>query len=89
MGELERQDTGAGAPDDSLEADVLKRLAEDHGLDDSEIQVQVTKGEVTLTGTVESAADWQRAEEIAKAAGVEYVLNNLRVRQEGTSGATG
>ena len=47
-------------------------------------------GEVTLTGTVGSREERRRAEDVAEgASGVTYVLNNLRVRQPGGSGATG
>ena len=50
----------------------------------------MTDGEVTLTGNVGSRADRRRAEDIADSvSGVRYVMNNLRVRQHGTTGATG
>ena len=52
--------------------------------------MQVSGGEVTLTGTVDSRDARRRAEDIAEAvSGVSYVMNNLRVRQPGTTGATG
>lgn len=48
-----------------------------------------TEGQITLTVHVASH-DWQRAEGIARSvSGVHYVINNLRVRQHGTTGATG
>ena len=66
------------------------RLTDDPHLDATEIQVEVTDGEVTLTGNVGSRADRHRAEDIADSvSGVRYVMNNLRVRQHGTTGATG
>jgi hypothetical protein len=76
--------------DQRIQEDVNDRLTDDPRLDASEIQVQVSEGEVTLTGNVESRADRRRAEDIAESiSGVRYVMNNLRVRQPGTTGATG
>jgi hypothetical protein len=70
--------------------DVNDRLTEDPRVDASEIQVDVQAGEVTLTGTVDSREARRRAEDVAEgASGVTYVMNNLRVRQPGGSGATG
>jgi hypothetical protein len=76
--------------DERISEDLHERLTDDPHLDATEVQVQVTSGEVTLTGTVESRAARRRAEEIAEdVAGVDYVMNNLRVRQPGTTSATG
>ena len=76
--------------DTRIEEDVNERLTDDPRLDASEIQVHVSKSEVTLTGNVESREARRRAEDIAEGvSGVSYVMNNLRVRQHGTSGATG
>jgi hyperosmotically inducible periplasmic protein len=70
--------------------DVSDRLTEDSHVDATEIQVEAHEGEVTLTGNVDSRSARRRAEDIAEAvSGVTYVMNNLRVRQHGTSGATG
>jgi osmotically-inducible protein OsmY len=58
--------------------------------DAAEIQVNATHGQITLTGTVDSPRARQRAEEIAESVpGVTTVMNNLRVRQPGGTGATG
>ena len=66
------------------------RLTDDPKLEATEIQVHASEGQITLTGNVASHADWQRAEDIAKSvSGVHYVINNLHVRQHGTTGATG
>lgn len=47
----------------------------------SEVNVAVTKGEVTLTGEVATEADKAKAEDIAKAEkGVKSVVNNLTVK---------
>jgi osmotically-inducible protein OsmY len=76
--------------DERITEDLNDRLTEDPGIDASEVQVQVSGGEVTLTGTVDSREARRRAEDIAEAvSGVSYVMNNLRVRQPGTTGATG
>jgi osmotically-inducible protein OsmY len=76
--------------DQRIQEDVNDRLMDDPHLDASEIQVHVSEGEVTLTGNVGSRADRRRAEDIAESvSGVSYVMNNVRVRQHGTTGATG
>jgi osmotically-inducible protein OsmY len=73
-----------------IEKDVNDRLADDPRLDATEVQVHASEGQVTLAGNVASHEDWRRAEDIAKGVpGVQYVMNNLRVTQHGTSGATG
>jgi hypothetical protein len=103
--EQPRRSGGGGAPapdhrgrgprgyrrsDERILEDVSDRLTEDPRVDASEIQVQVQGGEVTLTGTVDSREARRRAEDVAEgASGVTYVMNNLRVRQPGGSGATG
>lgn len=76
--------------DQRIEEDVNDRLTDDPRVDASEVQVHVQNGEVTLTGTVDSREARRRAEDVAEdVSGVTYVMNNLRVRQPGTSGATG
>jgi hypothetical protein len=70
--------------------DVSDRLTEDAYVDASEIQVDVQDGEVTLAGTVDRREARRRAEDVAEGVpGVRYVMNNLRVRQPGGTGATG
>ena len=62
----------------------------DGGFDGRKIQVQVSAGQATLAGDVDSQDTRDRAKAIAAAvSGVDYVINNLRVAQEGTTGATG
>jgi osmotically-inducible protein OsmY len=76
--------------DERITEEIHERLTGASDLDATEIQVQVSAGEVTLTGTVDGRAARRRAEDIAEAVrGVSYVMNNIRVRQPGTSGATG
>ncbi len=77
-------------PDERIQDDVSERLAAEPDADAAQIQVNVTDGEVTLAGTVDSAEARARAGDIAESvAGVVSVLNNLRVRQPGGTGATG
>jgi osmotically-inducible protein OsmY len=74
--------------DDRIREDINDRLGDDSWLDASEIEVQVTSCEVTLTGTVNSRDDKRRAEDVAEqVSGVKHVQNNLRV-QQGSERAT-
>jgi osmotically-inducible protein OsmY len=80
---------GEDRQDDQLAKTINDRLVSDGGLE-RKIQVHVSGREATLTGDVESQEERDRAEAIAAAVnGVAYVINNLRVAQEGTTGATG
>ena len=84
--DLARGDDSQG---DELAKTINDRLMSDAGLDRN-IQVHVSGREATLTGDVDSPEERDRAEAIAAAvSGVDYVINNLRVAQEGTTGATG
>lgn len=78
---------GYARSDDRIREDVNDRLTDDGMLDASDIDVQVSDREVTLTGEVSSRADKRRAEDIAEdVSGVSHVQNNLRVRKTGESG---
>jgi BON domain len=88
MGYRGRGPKGYTRSDDRIREDVNDRLTDDWSLDASDIEVSVSGGEVTLSGTVNSRMDKRRAEDIAESvSGVRNVQNNLRVRQQGTSGA--
>ena len=79
---------GQDRDDEQIAGTINDRLLRDGGL--AGVQIQVSANEATLTGDVESQEARDRAEAIAAAvAGVRYVINNLRVGQEGTTGATG
>ena len=79
---------GQDRDDQQIAQAINDRLLQDGGL--AAVQIQVSANEATLTGDVESQEARDRAEGIAAAvAGVRYVINNLRVGQEGTTGATG
>jgi osmotically-inducible protein OsmY len=76
--------------DERIQGHVSDRLAAELPADAAQIQVDVTRGEVTLAGTVDTAEARRRAESVAEStAGVVSVMNNLRVRQPGGTGATG
>lgn len=62
--------------------DVSDRLADDRWVDASDVEVQVSEAEVTLTGTVRSREQKRRAEDCAEmVSGVKHVQNNLRVSE--------
>lgn len=74
--------------DDRIREDINDRLTDDSWLDANGVDVAVTNGDVTLTGTVRSREDKKRAEALAESiAGVENVQNNLRV-DRGTDATT-
>lgn len=65
--------------DERIREDMNDRLTEDVWIDASEIEVAVTGGEVTLSGTVEDRRAKRRAEDCADhVTGVKHVQNNLR-----------
>lgn len=79
---------GRDSDDEQVAQAIHDRFQQDNALEG--VQVQVTTNEATLTGDVESQEARDRAEAIATGVpGVRYVINNLRVAQEGTTGATG
>ncbi|HEY6869705.1 MAG TPA: BON domain-containing protein [Novosphingobium sp.] len=81
--------------DERIREDVNDRLTDDHRLDARRISVRVTKGEVTLDGSVPNRASKRRAEDLAEAiSGVRHVQNNLRIdalgdARPGTIGTAG
>jgi hypothetical protein len=69
--------------DDRIREEISDRMTDDDRLDASDISVQVSKGEVTLTGTVGSRDQKRRAEDLAESiSGVREVTNNIRVARE-------
>ena len=77
--------------DERIREDVSDRLSDDHHLDASDIEVSVSGGEITLSGTVDSRFAKRHAEDLAEScSGVMHVQNNLRVRdrQSGFSRAS-
>jgi len=75
--------------DERIREDVSERLSDDDHLDASEIEVQVSQGVITLTGTVEERWEKHRAEDIAgSCSGVRDVLNQIRVGSAQQSAST-
>jgi osmotically-inducible protein OsmY len=76
--------------DERIQGDVNEQLSAELPADAAQIQVDVTYGEVTLAGTVDTSEARRHVEDVAGSiAGVVSVMNNLRVRQPGGTGATG
>lgn len=68
--------------DDRIREDVCERLTMDHDVDASDIEVQVSGGTVTLSGTVEDRHAKRRAEDIAESVhGVTDVQNQIRINR--------
>lgn len=74
--------------DDELQHLILERIEEDGsfavaaGRARTVINVQVSDGEVTLTGLVRTAADRRRADLLARAMGAAGVDNQLRIAED-------
>ncbi|HET6466869.1 MAG TPA: BON domain-containing protein [Geminicoccaceae bacterium] len=80
----------AGSEDRRIQDELTRRLEQELGAEAAQVQIHAVDGEVTLAGTVASAEARRRAEELARGVpGVSFVIDNLRVAQEGTTGATG
>ena len=74
--------------DERIREDVSDRLSDEDRLDASDITVEVSGGEVTLSGYVDSRQAKRMAEDCAEqCAGVGHIQNNLRVRSAADSGA--
>lgn len=73
--------------DDRIREDVCENLTEAGDVDASEIEVGVTSGAVTLSGTVSNRYEKRRAEDLAESvSGVKDVQNHLRLQPDGESG---
>lgn len=87
-GEVERSHRGRGPKnytrsDERIREDVSDRLTDDPYVDASEIEVQVSGGEVTLSGMVTRREDRRRAEDLVeRVLGVRHVQNNIRVQPQ-------
>jgi hypothetical protein len=69
-----------GERDEQIYDDVLDRLSNDATIDGSDLEIILHEGEVTLSGSVPTAADRARAEVLADGVlGVVRVVNRLRV----------
>lgn len=68
--------------DERIREEVCDRLSDDPFVDASEIEVAVSGGEVTLSGTAGNREERRRAEDCAeRVSGVTHVQNNVRVNQ--------
>jgi hypothetical protein len=69
--------------DDRIQEEVCDCMTDDPMLDASDVEVHVSSGVVTLTGTVSSRDQKRRAEDVAeRVSGVKDVTNQLRVSRE-------
>lgn len=75
---------GYSRSDERIREDINERLFEDDHLDASDIEVEVSGGEVTLSGQVIDRRSKRRAEDLAEdCSGVKDVQNNIRVKRDG------
>lgn len=73
---------GYARGDERIREDICDRLTDDHRVDASDIDVQVSKGEVTLAGSVRSRDEKRSAEDVVdRVSGVREVNNHLKVRR--------
>ena len=74
------KDAGKRISDGWVKSKIYAQFITEDTLDNADIDIDVTKGAVTLNGTVKSAAGRTRAVAIAKATdGVKSVVDNLKV----------
>jgi hyperosmotically inducible protein len=72
--------TGKAITDGWIKSKIAAQYVTEDSLDNSDVNIDISKGMVTLNGAVRTAGARTRAEEIAKATdGVKSVKNNLKV----------
>ena len=70
--------------DERMREDINDRLTDDPLIDASDVEVAVSRAEVTLTGFVRDRGQRRRAEDVAeRVSGVSHVQNNIRVTSAG------
>lgn len=75
--------TGQATDDASVTASVKSRLVAERAANLTRVDVDTTNGTVYLNGTVASAEQKSRAEQLAwQATGVKNVVNNLQVKKQ-------
>jgi hyperosmotically inducible protein len=75
------EDTGAIASDSWITTKVKSDLAVEKDVSATAIHVDTYEGVVTLSGTVDTQAESQKAEQVAREIkGVKSVVNNLQVK---------
>ena len=81
---------GYSRSDERIAEDLCERLTHDDDIDAGEIEVQVSQGVVTLTGTVSERRMKHRAEDLAeRCGGVRDVDNRIRVSRGGSERSEG
>jgi hyperosmotically inducible protein len=79
-----RASPGGRMQDGWVKAKIAAQLVAEHALDNSDIDIDVGRGSVTLAGAVSTEAARLRAESLAKATdGVKSVRNDLKVSTPG------
>jgi len=74
---------GTNIDDSTITASVKSKLVADKGANLTRVDVDTTSGTVYLNGTVESAEQKSRAEQLAwQANGVKGVVNNLQLSKK-------
>jgi hyperosmotically inducible periplasmic protein len=72
--------TGRAVTDGWIKSKIYAQYITEGALDDSDLDIDITKGAVTLNGVVRTEAGRTKAQDIAKATdGVKSVTNNLKV----------
>lgn len=77
----------AGKAQLDMKRQVEKKLTTDAELKNNRIGVQVDNSVVTLTGSVDTAAEKTKAEELARVDGIARVVNQLEVGSQGAGAA--
>lgn len=81
--------TGQALDDTAITAKVKAAMAKDPDVSATRVSVETVKGEVRLSGFVNSSAEKQRAEQIAlQTEGVRSVQNGLMVRSDSSAGSS-
>lgn len=75
--------------DERIQEEINDKLTYHGDLDASDIEVEVSQGEVTLSGTVNDRSGKRIAEDLAESVpGVQNVENRIRVQQQNSSSST-
>lgn len=79
-----KESTGEYIDDTTITTKVKAAFVKDKGVDAADVQVETFKGNVQLSGFVDSSAQIERAAQIAaKVAGVKAVRNDIRLKPAG------
>jgi osmotically-inducible protein OsmY len=81
---------GYSRSDERLREELSEKLMENPEIDASEVEINVTDGEVTLTGTVDSRNSKRMIEDLCEdVLGVKHVQNNVRLKKGDSSSGQG